>query len=160
MIFVRWTSFQVPNNFTKELFHASSRGSSYPGKSLIATVFKFVENPENNEKPMDQKSRVKFKIMSLKVNGPMDYVHSGKSTSSNRKESDCLKEGSNKRHKQKVQFGVNVPRTSKQFWTHENNVIPMQNIGLENCNAWNSEVVTQLRNSEVVWRIVMLGILV
>lgn len=37
-------------------------------------VFKFVEHPENNEKPMDQKSRVKFKIMSLKVNGPMDYV--------------------------------------------------------------------------------------
>nr|XP_017235345.1 PREDICTED: vesicle-associated protein 4-2-like [Daucus carota subsp. sativus] len=45
-----------------------------PGESLIATVFKFVENPENNEKPMDQKSRVKFKIMSLKVKGPMDYV--------------------------------------------------------------------------------------
>lgn len=37
-------------------------------------VFKFVEHPENNEKPMDQKSRVKFKIMSLKVNGGMDYV--------------------------------------------------------------------------------------
>ncbi|KAK1383833.1 hypothetical protein POM88_021568 [Heracleum sosnowskyi] len=91
----------------------------------------------------------------------LDKAHSGKSTSSNRKESDCLKEGSNKRQKQKVQFAqVNVPRTSKQFWTHENNVIPMQNIGLKNCNAWNSEVVTQLRNSEVVWRIVMLGILV
>jgi len=37
-------------------------------------VFKFVEPPENNEKPMDQRSRVKFKIMSLKVKGPMDYV--------------------------------------------------------------------------------------
>lgn len=37
-------------------------------------VFKFVEHPENNEKPMDQKSRVKFKIMSLKVKGPVDYV--------------------------------------------------------------------------------------
>lgn len=37
-------------------------------------VFKFVEHPENNEKPMDQKSKVKFKIMSLKVKGPMDYV--------------------------------------------------------------------------------------
>ncbi|KAL0398677.1 UNVERIFIED_CONTAM: Vesicle-associated protein 4-2 [Sesamum radiatum] len=45
-----------------------------PGESIIATVFKFVEHPENNEKPMDQKSRVKFKIMSLKVKGPMDYV--------------------------------------------------------------------------------------
>lgn len=40
----------------------------------MGLVFKFVENPENNEKPMDQKSRVKFKIMSLKVKGPMDYV--------------------------------------------------------------------------------------
>ncbi|XP_040863126.1 vesicle-associated protein 4-1 [Glycine max] len=37
-------------------------------------VFKFVEPPENNEKPIDQKSRVKFKIMSLKVKGEMDYV--------------------------------------------------------------------------------------
>ena len=38
-------------------------------------VFKFVEVPENNEKPMDQKNnRVKFKIMSLKVKGRMDYV--------------------------------------------------------------------------------------
>lgn len=37
-------------------------------------VFKFVEHPENNEKPMEQKSKVKFKIMSLKVKGPMDYV--------------------------------------------------------------------------------------
>jgi hypothetical protein len=38
------------------------------------SVFKFVEHPENNEKPMEQKSRVKFKIMSLKVKGVMDYV--------------------------------------------------------------------------------------
>ncbi|MBA0623343.1 hypothetical protein Godav_008814, partial [Gossypium davidsonii] len=45
-----------------------------PGESIIATVFKFVEPPENNEKQMDQKSRVKFKIMSLKVKGPMDYI--------------------------------------------------------------------------------------
>ncbi|KAJ8761682.1 hypothetical protein K2173_004458 [Erythroxylum novogranatense] len=45
-----------------------------PGESIIATVFKFVEHPENNEKPMEQKSRVKFKILSLKVKGSMDYV--------------------------------------------------------------------------------------
>lgn len=45
-----------------------------PGESIIATVFKFVEQPENNEKPMDQKSKVKFKIVSLKVKGPMEYV--------------------------------------------------------------------------------------
>ncbi|XP_028548800.1 vesicle-associated protein 4-2-like [Dendrobium catenatum] len=41
----------------------------------IATVSKFVEHPENNEKPLlDQKNKVKFKIMSLKVKGPMEYV--------------------------------------------------------------------------------------
>lgn len=34
-----------------------------------------MEPPENNnEKVFGLKSRVKFKIMSLKVNGPMDYV--------------------------------------------------------------------------------------
>ena len=41
---------------------------------FLMAVFKFVEAPENNEKLVDQKSRVKFKIMSLKVKGPMDYV--------------------------------------------------------------------------------------
>lgn len=35
-------------------------------------VFKFVELPENNEKP--DKSKLKFKIMSLKVRGVTDYV--------------------------------------------------------------------------------------
>lgn len=44
-----------------------------PGESLIATVFKFVEQPENNEKPVDQKSKVKFKIMSLKVKEGTDF---------------------------------------------------------------------------------------
>jgi len=33
-----------------------------------------VEHPENNEKLPDQKCKVKFKIMSLKVKGPMEYV--------------------------------------------------------------------------------------
>lgn len=37
-------------------------------------MFKFVEPLENNEKPVDQKRRVKFKIVSLKVKGNMDYV--------------------------------------------------------------------------------------
>lgn len=49
-------------------------GNLEPGESIIATVFKFVEQPENNEKPMDQKSKVKFKIMSLKVKEGTDYV--------------------------------------------------------------------------------------
>lgn len=33
-----------------------------------------MEHPENNEKPLDQKSRDKFKIMSLKVKAGIDYV--------------------------------------------------------------------------------------
>lgn len=38
-------------------------------------MFKFVEQPESNEKlPLDQKSRDKFKIMSLKVVADIDYV--------------------------------------------------------------------------------------
>lgn len=37
-------------------------------------MFKFVEQPENNEKLSDQKQRVKFKIMSLKVKEGVDYV--------------------------------------------------------------------------------------
>ena len=40
----------------------------------LLTVFKFVEPPESNEKPIDHRSKVKFKIMSLKVKGEMDYV--------------------------------------------------------------------------------------
>jgi len=46
-----------------------------PGESVFATVFKFVEHPENNEKqPLNQKSKVKFKIMSLKVKPGVEYV--------------------------------------------------------------------------------------
>ena len=45
-----------------------------PGEAIIATVFKFVEQPENNEKQSEQKSKVKFKIMSLKVKGGVEYV--------------------------------------------------------------------------------------
>lgn len=37
-------------------------------------VFKFVEHAENNEKQLDLKSKIKFKIMSLKVKGGIDYV--------------------------------------------------------------------------------------
>ncbi|CAH9093573.1 unnamed protein product [Cuscuta epithymum] len=43
-----------------------------PGNSLIATVFKFIEPPVNNEK-RNQKSRVKFKITSIKVKGEQQY---------------------------------------------------------------------------------------
>lgn len=33
-----------------------------------------MEHPENNEKPTEQKSKVKFKIMSLKVKEGTDFV--------------------------------------------------------------------------------------
>ena len=33
-----------------------------------------MEQPENNAKQMDQKSNVKFKIVSLKVKGGIEYV--------------------------------------------------------------------------------------
>lgn len=38
------------------------------------TVFKFVEHGENSEKQLDQRSKIKFKIMSLKVKGGIEYV--------------------------------------------------------------------------------------
>lgn len=41
---------------------------------FTVSVFKFMELPENNEKPMNQKRIAKFKIMSLKVKEGIDYV--------------------------------------------------------------------------------------
>ncbi|KAL5730690.1 hypothetical protein ACHQM5_003486 [Ranunculus cassubicifolius] len=58
----------------KSCFMRPPGGILAPGESIIATVFKFVEHPENNEKQSDQRSKVKFKIMSLKVTEGMDYV--------------------------------------------------------------------------------------
>ncbi|CAL9075861.1 unnamed protein product [Musa textilis] len=67
-------AFKFQTTAPKSCFMRPPGGILSPGESIIATVFKFVEQPENNEKPMDQKSKVKFKIVSLKVNGPMEYV--------------------------------------------------------------------------------------
>ncbi|GAV67430.1 Motile_Sperm domain-containing protein [Cephalotus follicularis] len=67
-------AFKFQTTAPKSCFMRPPGAILAPGESLIATVFKFVEHPENNEKPMDQKSRVKFNIMSLKVKGAMDYV--------------------------------------------------------------------------------------
>ncbi|KAL3345435.1 hypothetical protein AABB24_024412 [Solanum stoloniferum] len=67
-------AFKFQTTAPKSCFMRPPGAILAPGESIIATVFKFVEHPENNEKTMDQKSRVKFKIMSLKVKGPMDYV--------------------------------------------------------------------------------------
>ncbi|XP_044465228.1 vesicle-associated protein 4-2-like [Mangifera indica] len=67
-------AFKFQTTAPKSCYMRPPGGILAPGESLIATVFKFVEPPENNERPVDQKSKVKFKIMSLKLNGEMDYV--------------------------------------------------------------------------------------
>ncbi|KAK9706627.1 hypothetical protein RND81_07G140200 [Saponaria officinalis] len=68
-------AFKFQTTAPKSCFMRPPGAILTPGESLIATVFKFVEHPENNEKPLlEQKSKVKFKIMSLKVKEPMDYV--------------------------------------------------------------------------------------
>uniref|UniRef100_A0A6N2KF15 MSP domain-containing protein n=1 Tax=Salix viminalis TaxID=40686 RepID=A0A6N2KF15_SALVM len=67
-------AFKFQTTAPKSCFMRPPGAILAPGETIIATVFKFVEMPENNEKPMEQKSRVKFKIMSLKVKGVMDYV--------------------------------------------------------------------------------------
>ncbi|KZV50560.1 PapD-like superfamily protein isoform 1 [Dorcoceras hygrometricum] len=67
-------AFKFQTTAPKSCFMRPPGSILTPGESIVATVFKFVEHPENNEKPMNQKSGVKFKIMSLKVKEPMDYI--------------------------------------------------------------------------------------
>ncbi|XVE66251.1 hypothetical protein DITRI_Ditri08aG0065500 [Diplodiscus trichospermus] len=67
-------AFKFQTTAPKSCYMRPPGGVLSPGESLIATVFKFVEPPENNEKPIEQKSRVKFKIMSLKVKEETEYV--------------------------------------------------------------------------------------
>ncbi|KAK7324613.1 hypothetical protein VNO77_28321 [Canavalia gladiata] len=67
-------AFKFQTTAPKSCYMRPPGGILAPGESLIATVFKFVEQPENNEKLSDQKNKVKFKIMSLKVNEGVDYV--------------------------------------------------------------------------------------
>ncbi|KAI0492297.1 hypothetical protein KFK09_026567 [Dendrobium nobile] len=70
-----YVAFKFQTTAPKSCFMRPTGAILSPGESIIATVFKFVEHPENNEKPLlDQKNKVKFKIMSLKVKGPMEYV--------------------------------------------------------------------------------------
>ncbi|XP_062153262.1 vesicle-associated protein 4-2-like [Alnus glutinosa] len=67
-------AFKFQTTAPKSCYMRPPGGILSPGESIIATVFKFVEPPENNEKLIDHRSKVKFKIMSLKVKGEMDYV--------------------------------------------------------------------------------------
>ncbi|KAL2343938.1 hypothetical protein Fmac_005223 [Flemingia macrophylla] len=65
-------AFKFQTTAPKSCFMRPPGAILAPGESIIATVFKFVEVPENNEKP--EKTGLKFKIMSLKVKGSIDYV--------------------------------------------------------------------------------------
>ncbi|TKY71619.1 Vesicle-associated protein 4-2 [Spatholobus suberectus] len=65
-------AFKFQTTAPKSCFMRPPGGILAPGESIIATVFKFVEHPENNEQP--PKTGPKFKIMSLKVKGSIDYV--------------------------------------------------------------------------------------
>ncbi|XP_010520890.1 PREDICTED: vesicle-associated protein 4-1-like [Tarenaya hassleriana] len=69
------TAFKFQTTAPKSCYMRPPGGVLAPGESIIATVFKFVEHPENHEKQqLDQKSKVKFKIMSLKVKPGIEYV--------------------------------------------------------------------------------------
>ncbi|KVI10376.1 Major sperm protein [Cynara cardunculus var. scolymus] len=67
-------AFKFQTTAPKSCYMRPPGGILAPGESIIATVFKFVEQPEKNEKQLDQRSKVKFKIMSLKVKEGIDYV--------------------------------------------------------------------------------------
>lgn len=68
-------AFKFQTTAPKSCYMRPPGGILAPGETLVAVVFKFVEPPDSNEKPLDQKSRDKFKIMSLKVKGDqMDYI--------------------------------------------------------------------------------------
>ncbi|KAJ9566542.1 hypothetical protein OSB04_002508 [Centaurea solstitialis] len=67
-------AFKFQTTAPKSCFMRPPGAILAPGESIIATVFKFVEPLDSNEKQVDQKRKVKFKIMSLKVKGMMDYV--------------------------------------------------------------------------------------
>ncbi|KAF5741477.1 vesicle-associated protein 4-1-like [Tripterygium wilfordii] len=67
-------AFKFQTTAPKSCYMRPPGGILAPGESIVATVFKFVEPPESDEKPVEQKSKVKFKIMSLKVKGEMEYV--------------------------------------------------------------------------------------
>ncbi|PON55866.1 Vesicle-associated membrane-protein-associated protein [Parasponia andersonii] len=67
-------AFKFQTTAPKSCYMRPPGGILAPGESLIATVFRFVEHPENNQKHLDQKAKVKFKIMSLKVKEDIDYV--------------------------------------------------------------------------------------
>nr|XP_043619184.1 vesicle-associated protein 4-1-like [Erigeron canadensis] len=67
-------AFKFQTTAPKSCYMRPPGGILAPGESIIATVFKFVEQPDKNEKQSDRRSKVKFKIMSLKVTEGTDFV--------------------------------------------------------------------------------------
>ncbi|KAL9256538.1 Vesicle-associated protein 4-2-like protein [Drosera capensis] len=67
-------AFKFQTTAPKSCYMRPPGGILAPGESIIATVFKFVEQPENNEKLLALKTKVKFKIVSLKVKEGTEYV--------------------------------------------------------------------------------------
>uniref|UniRef100_A0A803MH50 MSP domain-containing protein n=1 Tax=Chenopodium quinoa TaxID=63459 RepID=A0A803MH50_CHEQI len=67
-------AFKFQTTAPKSCYMRPPGGILAPGESIIATVFKFMEQPENNEKMQDLKKKVKFKIMSLKVKEETEYA--------------------------------------------------------------------------------------
>ncbi|KAK8966604.1 Vesicle-associated protein 4-1 [Platanthera guangdongensis] len=66
--------FKFQTTAPKSCFMRPPGGTLSPGESIVATVFKFVENPASNEKLLKLKSNAKFKIMSLKFDEQKDQV--------------------------------------------------------------------------------------
>ncbi|KAL2944015.1 Vesicle-associated protein 4-2 [Bienertia sinuspersici] len=67
-------AFKFQTTAPKSCYMRPPGGILAPGESIIATVFKFMEQPENDEKLQDLKKKVKFKIMSLKVKEGTEYA--------------------------------------------------------------------------------------
>ncbi|XP_071725868.1 vesicle-associated protein 4-1-like [Rutidosis leptorrhynchoides] len=67
-------AFKFQTTAPKSCYMRPPGGILAPGESIIATVFKFVEQPDKNEKQFKEKSKVKFKIMSLKVKEGTDFA--------------------------------------------------------------------------------------
>uniref|UniRef100_A0A0C9QN52 TSA: Wollemia nobilis Ref_Wollemi_Transcript_19184_1226 transcribed RNA sequence n=1 Tax=Wollemia nobilis TaxID=56998 RepID=A0A0C9QN52_9CONI len=66
-------AFKFQTTAPKSCFMRPPSGILMPGESLIATVFKFVEPPEQPDKQPEKKVKDKFKIVSLKVKEGVDY---------------------------------------------------------------------------------------
>lgn len=66
-------AFKFQTTAPKSCFMRPPSGMLTPGESLIATVFKFVEPPEQSEKQPEKKVKDKFKIVSLKVKDGVEY---------------------------------------------------------------------------------------